>query len=268
LKFKRLDSGRGHGRRQNSEGFRPAKLFGEIVEVRQGKYSIQVYEDTGGLSPGAPVEASGMPLSVELGPGLMTGIYDGIQRPLDELKARAGDFIVRGADVPALDRTKKWAFKAMVKDGQEVGPGDIVGEVQETEVFLHRIMVPEGVKGRARGFADCEKTLEEPVGYIETENGEVAVTMLQKCAGERRSSRHDVTEVRGAPGAAVRQAPCAGQDARYGPARNRYVFPACEGGHGMRPGPVREREDGGAAPAREVGGRGRGGVRGVRRAGQ
>jgi len=161
------------------------KLFGEIVEVRQGKYSIQVYEDTGGLSPGAPVEASGMPLSVELGPGLMTGIYDGIQRPLDELKARAGDFIVRGADVPALDRTKKWAFKAMVKDGQEVGPGDIVGEVQETEVFLHRIMVPEGVKGRARGFADCEKTLEEPVGYIETENGEVAVTMLQKCAVRR-----------------------------------------------------------------------------------
>ena len=161
------------------------KLFGEIVEMRRGKYSIQVYEDTGGLSPGAPVEASGVPLSVELGPGLMSGIYDGIQRPLDELKASAGDFIVRGADVPALDRTKKWAFRASVSDGQEVGPGDIIGEVQETEVFAHRIMVPEGVKGRARGFVDCEKTLEEPVGYIESDNGEVAVTMLQKCAVRR-----------------------------------------------------------------------------------
>ena len=156
------------------------RLFGEIVEVRSGKYSIQVYEDTGGIGPGAPVFSTGVSLSVELGPGLMASIYDGIQRPLDVLKAQAGDFILRGADVPALDREKKWKFKATVSDGQEVVPGDIVGEVQETEVFSHKIMIPAGVEGKARGFADGEKTVVDPVGYVDTDNGEVAVAMMQK----------------------------------------------------------------------------------------
>ena len=154
------------------------RLFGEIVEIRRGKYSIQVYEDTGGLGPGAPVFSTGAALSVELGPGLMASIYDGIQRPLDVLRAQAGDFILRGADVPALDRKKKWAFRAKVSDGEEVGPGDIVGEVEETEVFTHRVMVPAGVQGKARGFADGEKTVEEPVGYVDTDHGEAAVKMM------------------------------------------------------------------------------------------
>jgi len=161
------------------------KLFGEIIEVRSGRYSIQVYEDTGGIGPGAPVFATGAPLSLELGPGLMTSIYDGVQRRLVELREDYGDFIVRGADVPALDRQKKWKFVSRVRDGQEVEPGDIVGEVQETEAFAHRILVPDGVRGKAKGFADAEKTLEEPVGIVETDTGEVPVTMMQRCPVRR-----------------------------------------------------------------------------------
>ena len=155
------------------------KLFGEIIEVRAGKYSIQVYEDTGGIGPGAPVEPSGRPLSVELGPGLMTSIYDGIQRRLAVLRQEQGDFIIRGANVPALDREKKWKFVPKVKNGQDVQPGDVLGEVQETEVFTHRIMVPPGVQGKAAGFVEAEKTVDTPVGAIETESGKVEVTMMQ-----------------------------------------------------------------------------------------
>ena len=158
------------------------RLFGEIIEVRSGKYAVQVYEDTGGLGPGAPVAATGAALSVELGPGLMTSIYDGVQRPLEVLREATGDFILRGADMPALDRKKKWRFAAKVADGQQVGPGDVVGEVQETEAFTHRIMIPDGVTGVARGFADCEKTVTEPIGVIETDSGAVEIIMMQECA--------------------------------------------------------------------------------------
>jgi len=157
------------------------KLFGEIIEVRSGRYSIQVYEDTGGIGPGAPVFATGAPLSVELGPGLMASIYDGVQRRLIELRENYGNFIVRGADVPALDRQRKWRFVSRVRDGQELEPGDIVGEVEETEAFVHRIMVPDGLRGRARGFVDAEKSVEEPVGFVVTDRGEIPVTMLQRC---------------------------------------------------------------------------------------
>ncbi len=155
------------------------KLFGEIIEVRSGRYSIQVYEDTGGIGPGAPVEGTGRPLSVELGPGLMKGILDGIQRPLEILRAQQGDFITRGSNVPALDRSIKWRFVPTVKDGDEVGPGDILGTVQETEAFVHKIMAPPGVKGKAVGFVEAEKTVEEPIGAIEGENGKVEVPMMQ-----------------------------------------------------------------------------------------
>ena len=157
------------------------RLFGEIIEIRSGRYSIQVYEDTGGLGPGAPVAATGGPLSVELGPGLMKSIYDGIQRPLAVLLEEQGDFILRGADLPALDRTKTWAFRPVVKEGDEVGPGDVLGEVEETAIFTHRIMVPPGVKGRAVGFSETEATVDAPVGAIEIESGEtVEITMMQK----------------------------------------------------------------------------------------
>jgi V/A-type H+/Na+-transporting ATPase subunit A len=156
------------------------QLFGEIIEVRAGKYSIQVYEDTGGIGPGAPVVPTGTPLSVELGPGMMMGIYDGIQRPLTVLRDESGDFILRGASVAALDKEKKWAFKATMKDGDTVEPGDILGEVQETGVFVHKIMVPAGVGGTIKGLADCEKTVDEPIATIETENGPVEVPMAHK----------------------------------------------------------------------------------------
>ena len=155
------------------------QLFGEIIEVRSGKYSIQVYEDTGGIGPGAPVEATGNPLSVELGPGLMTSIYDGVQRRLKVLLEDHGNYIMRGADVPALDREKKWDFHATIQDGTDVGPGDVVGEVQETEVFLHKIMIPPGIKGKAKGFRDAEKTVDEPVGVVETAGGDVEIKMMQ-----------------------------------------------------------------------------------------
>ncbi len=157
------------------------RLFGEIIEIRSGRYSIQVYEDTGGLGPGAPVAATGGPLSVELGPGLMKSIYDGIQRPLAVLRGEQGAFILRGADVAALDRKKMWAFKPLVKDGDEVGQGDILGEVQETEIFTHKIMVPPGINGKAVGFSETEATVDTPIGAIETESGErVEITMMQK----------------------------------------------------------------------------------------
>ncbi len=155
------------------------QLFGEIIEVRSGRYSIQVYEDTGGLGPGAPVTATGAPLSVELGPGLMTGIYDGIQRPLEVVRAKFGDFISRGANVPALDRAKKWRFIPTVHDGQQVSPGDVLGTVQETPIFLHKIMVPPGITGKAVGFVEAEKNVETPVGLIETDHGQVEVRMMQ-----------------------------------------------------------------------------------------
>jgi len=154
-------------------------LFGEIIEVRAGRYSIQVYEDTGGLGPGAPVQATGQALSVELGPGMMTSIYDGVQRPLEVMVAEQGDFILRGADLPALDREKKWNFIPCVEDGAEVQPGDLLGEVQETEVFKHRIMVPPNLKGKAVGFVETEKTVTDAIGAIETESGKVEVSMMQ-----------------------------------------------------------------------------------------
>ena len=156
------------------------RLFGEIIEVRSGRYSIQVYEDTGGVGPGAPVAATGEALSVELGPGLIKGIYDGVQRPLEILRSEHGDYIMRGADVPALDREKKWKFEPKVQDGQDVGPGDILGEVKETEVFTHMIMVPPGVKGKAAGFVEAEKTVTEPIGSIETASGKLDVCMMQQ----------------------------------------------------------------------------------------
>jgi len=157
------------------------RLFGEIIEIRSGRYSIQVYEDTGGLGPGAPVAATGGPLSVELGPGLMKSIYDGIQRPLAVLREEQGEFILRGADLPALDRMKTWAFRPVVKEGDAVGPGDVLGEVEETAIFTHRIMVPPGVKGSAVGFSETEATVDAPIGAIETESGEtVEIAMMQK----------------------------------------------------------------------------------------
>ena len=117
-------------------------LIGEVIEVHGEKLSIQVYEETSGLGPGDPVVSTGVPLSVELGPGLLERMFDGIQRPLEAIEKQAGSYITRGIDIPALDREKKWDFVPTAKQGQKVTGGDIIGTVQETVIVEHRIMVP------------------------------------------------------------------------------------------------------------------------------
>ncbi|MCI6156794.1 MAG: V-type ATP synthase subunit A, partial [Peptoniphilaceae bacterium] len=124
------------------------KLIGEIIEMRKDVASIQVYEETTGVGPGEPVTTTNAPLSVELGPGLIGQIYDGIQRPLDDLAELAGDFLARGASAPAISHERKWEFQATAAVGDVVEAGDILGTVQETEVVLHKIMVPYGHKGK------------------------------------------------------------------------------------------------------------------------
>jgi len=156
------------------------KLFGEIIEIRAGEYSIQVYESTEGIGPGDPVYPTGAPLSVELGPGLITAIYDGIQRPLEAIRGRFGDFIVRGAELPGLDRAKKWHFVPAVKEGAQVGPGDVVGTVQETPLVSHKIMVPPGLGGRVVSIRETEATVTEPVYVVEGEGGRHELPMMQK----------------------------------------------------------------------------------------
>ncbi len=123
-------------------------LIGEIIELREDKAFIQVYEDTTGIGPGEPVVLTGEPLSVELGPGLIRSVFDGIQRPLDVIRAKEGDFITRGIQVPPLDRKRKWDFKPAVKKGQVVKEGDFLGEIEETPLIKHKIMVPPGKEGR------------------------------------------------------------------------------------------------------------------------
>ena len=123
------------------------RLMGEVIQIREEELVIQVYEDTSGIKPGEPVENTGKTLSVELGPGLLTSIYDGIQRPLPSLQKQMGDFILRGANAPGLNAEKKWDFKPLVKKGDKVKAGDFIGEVEETPGFKHKIMVPHGMQG-------------------------------------------------------------------------------------------------------------------------
>ena len=151
-----------------------SKLIGEIIEMHGDRASIQVYEETSGL-------ATGEPLSVELGPGLIEGIFDGIQRPLEKIRELVGNSLVRGIEVPALDRDKKWHFVPKVKPGDKVVGGDILGTVQETEIVEHRIMVKPGVVGTVKAIAEGDYTVTEQIGSIETANGdELPVTLMQK----------------------------------------------------------------------------------------
>ena len=156
------------------------KLIGEIIELRGDKASIQVYEETSGLGPGENVYSTGMPLSVELAPGLIEGIFDGIQRPLNKLKEVAGDRIQRGVNVPALDHEKLWAFVPKVKEGDTVVAGDILGVVQENVVTEHRIMVPYGIEGKVVDIKIGEFNIDQTIATIETKNGKKDVCMLQK----------------------------------------------------------------------------------------
>ncbi len=156
------------------------RLIGEIIELHEDVATIQVYEETGGMSPGEPVRRTGKPLSVELGPGLIQNIYDGIQRPLELIKEETGDFIKRGVDVPPLSEDKKWEFEPLVQTGTEVGAGDIIGKVQESTVVEHRIMVPPGVKGTVKEIvSQGEYTIKDKIAVISTEKGERELTMRQ-----------------------------------------------------------------------------------------
>lgn len=159
----------------------PQRLIGEIIEMRGDRASIQVYEETAGIGTGEAVYSTGAPLSVELGPGLIGQIYDGIQRPLEEIRKVAGDTIARGIEVQPLPREAKWEFKPLVQAGAKVVPGDVLGTVQETIVVEHKIMVPDGVRGVVKNIRGGSFTVEEVVATVELENGKTAeLTMLQR----------------------------------------------------------------------------------------
>jgi len=158
-----------------------ARLMGEIIELHGDQASIQVYEETGGLGPGEPVYTTGEPLSVELGPGLIEAIFDGVQRPLDVIREQVGDYITRGVEVSPLNRERKWDFVAKVEEGDKVQAGDILGTVQETTLVEHRIMVPPDISaGTIKTIKSGESTVTDVIASIETENGEVEVSMLQR----------------------------------------------------------------------------------------
>ncbi len=156
------------------------RLIGEIIKLNDDKATIQVYEDTSGLKPGEPVENTGRALSVELGPGLLESVYDGIQRPLNEILKQSGNFIARGIVANAIDKKKKWEFRPTAKKGDKVEAGDIIGEVQETELILHKIMVPHGVKGEVAEIKKGSFTVVETVCVLKDGKEKHEIQMMQK----------------------------------------------------------------------------------------
>ena len=157
------------------------RLIGEIIEMHGDEASIQVYEETSGLKPGEPVESTEEPLSVELGPGLIASIYDGIQRPLDDImKATGSNNLVRGVEVPALKRDRKWKFVPTAKVGDEVSGGDVLGTVQETIIVEQKIMVPPTMKGKVKEIKEGEFTVDQTICVLETADGDKELTMMQK----------------------------------------------------------------------------------------
>ncbi|MFH1720791.1 MAG: V-type ATP synthase subunit A [Patescibacteria group bacterium] len=157
------------------------KLMGEVIELNGGEASIQVYEETSGIGPGEPVYATGGTMSVELGPGLLTSIYDGVQRPLPLIEKAAGSYITRGIEIPGLDHNKKWALKPVAIEGDEVSEGDVLGEVEETTLITHKVMVPPGISGKLKNIVGGQKTIEDVVAVITDKEGkDHEITMLQK----------------------------------------------------------------------------------------
>ena len=156
------------------------RLIGEIIEMHGDEASIQVYEETSGLGPGEPVESMGVPMSVELGPGLITSIYDGIQRPLDDIMKISGNNLKRGVEVPSLKRNLKWEFVPVVKEGDEVEEGDVIGTVQETALVQQKIMVPYGIRGTVREIRSGTFTVEDVVAVVQTADGEKELTLMQR----------------------------------------------------------------------------------------
>lgn len=162
------------------------RLIGEVIELRGDRASIQVYEETAGLGPGEPVYQTGEALSVELAPGIIEGIFDGIQRPLTAIYEAAGDRIARGVDVPKLNREKKWPFVPSVKEGDMVLPGDVLGTVQETPAVLQKIMVPAKIEGKITWIFDGEATIVEPIAKIETVDGKEHIIQMLRSWPVRR----------------------------------------------------------------------------------
>ncbi len=159
----------------------PQRLIGEILTMKGDTASIQVYEETSGLGPGAEVVTTGAPMSVELGPGMIEGIYDGIQRPLEKIVEKVGACITRGVEVPAVDHEKKWDFTAVAKVGDKVSGGDILGTVPETPVVLHKIMVPPNMSGTVTGIKSGSFNVTETIATLKTEEGkEIPLTMIQR----------------------------------------------------------------------------------------
>ena len=156
------------------------RLIGEIIEMHGDKASIQVYEETSGLGPGEVVESTGVPLSVELGPGLIGAIYDGIQGPLNEIMKVAGNNLTRGVEVPSLDHKKKWHFNPSIKPGAKVQAGDVIGTVNETNAVLHKIMVPNKISGTVKSVKEGDFTIDDTVAVIENDGKEVNITMAVK----------------------------------------------------------------------------------------
>ena len=149
-------------------------LIGEIIRLNEDNAIIQVYEDTNGLKPGEKVISTGMPLSVELGPGLLTNIYDGIQRPLPAIVEKTGEFIARGVEAPAIDRKKKWHFKPTAKAGDKVTSCDVIGEVKETSIITHKIIVPPGIDGKLLSIEkEGDYTVEDDIAVVSTDDGDV-----------------------------------------------------------------------------------------------
>ena len=200
------------------------RLIGEILDMTGDRASIQVYEETSGLGPGAEVVTTGMPMSVELGPGMLDNIYDGIQRPLPEMRALTGDSITRGTDVPALNRAKKWDFVPVAKPGDKVIAGDVLGTVQETSAILHKIMVPRGIAGEV----------------LSVESGEHVVTDVIAVVKDEKGKKHELTMMQRWPVRVARP-----YERKYVPARpmnsgQRIVdtmFPIAKGGTAAVPGP-------------------------------
>jgi len=156
------------------------RLVGEIIGLSADTASIQVYEETSGIGPGEPVYITDEPLIVELGPGLIESIFDGIQRPLDIIRDQTGDRIARGVEIPALERDVKWAFKPLVKKDDKVCGGDIIGEVQETVLVAHKIMVPHDIEGKIKNIKQGEYLITDTVCEIETKDGIVQLTLMQR----------------------------------------------------------------------------------------
>jgi V/A-type H+-transporting ATPase subunit A len=155
-------------------------LMGETIKLIEDLAYIQVYEDTTGLKPGEPVARTGMPLSVELGPGIMGNFYDGIQRPLQAIKEQAGNFITRGISVPGLDAEKKWDFTPVVEEGADLVEGDIVGTVPESKVITHKIMIPPGKSGKLLEIKKGSFTVNDVIAVVETSDGKAEITMRQQ----------------------------------------------------------------------------------------